>query len=176
MADLSASAIIRDESPTDIAEIREVHLGAFESAFEADLVDALRASETPTVSLVAVVDDRGVGHLLFSPVTVEINPGGISVWGLGPLAVLPELQRRGIGGDLIRHGLESIAEHGAEALVVLGHADYYPRFGFRPASERGLRYRSQELDAYFMARELRPGALDGVEGRVEYAPEIDQAG
>jgi putative acetyltransferase len=106
-----------------------------------------------------------VGHVAFSPVAIE--GGGPPALGLGPLAVEPAAQREGIGSALVRAGLERCAAL-AKIVVVLGHASYYPRFGFRPAAALGLRYRGEGLDASFFVLELAPAALAGVSGRVRY--------
>jgi putative acetyltransferase len=165
---------IREEQAADIPAIRAVNLAAFETATEADLVDALRSEATPIVSLVA--DDAGVivGHIMFSPVTVATpttNPGITAVlMGLAPMAVLPDWQRRGIGSRLISEGLARCGGLGTAAVVVLGHAEYYPRFGFAPASRFGLRCEYDVPDDVFMARELIDDGLKGVAGTIRYHP------
>lgn len=162
----------RAETADDHEAVRRVNELAFETAAEANLVDALRAVR-PHVSLVAEEEGRVVGHIFFSPVTFESGETGALAMGLGPMAVLPEMQRRGVGSRLVREGLEECRRLGAVAVVVLGHADYYPRFGFARASAKGLRCKWPVGDEHFMAAELRPGALDGVRGLVEYRPEFD---
>ena len=159
---------IRPEQPDDITPIRQVNLSAFEGATEADLVDALRDQAHPIVSLVA--DDNGalVGHILFSPVTFSSHPD-LRVMGLAPMAVLPDRQREGIGSALARAGITACRDLGYEAVVVLGHAEYYPRFGFVPASRFGLRSEYDVPDDVFMAMELTPGALEGLgAGTIRY--------
>ena len=91
------------------------------------------------------------------------------------MAILPELQRRGIGSRLVESGLETCREVGEHVVVVLGHADYYPRFGFRSAAEFGLHYRGTDFDPFFFVAELENGALDGIRGMVEYLPEFETA-
>jgi putative acetyltransferase len=162
---------IREEQAADIPAIRAVNLAAFETATEADLVDALRSEVTPIVSLVA--EDAGVivGHIMFTPVTLATpaaNPE--MLMGLAPMAVTPEWQRRGIGSRLIVEGLARCGGLGAAAVVVLGHAEYYPRFGFAPASRFGLRCEYDVPDDVFMARELIDDGLKGVTGTVRYHP------
>ena len=160
---------IRDERPEDAGSIRAVNLAAFETSVEADLVDALRDQATPIVSLVA--EDAGsiVGHILFSPVTL-VESHGLSLMGLAPMAVVPARQRRGIGAHLVREGLERCRRAGADAVVVVGHATYYPRFGFVPASRFGLGCEYDVPDDVFLACELRGDALRGITGTVRYHP------
>ena len=123
----------REEHPADAARIRAVHLAAFETATEANLVDSLRLVAAPLVSLVAEDDADIVGHILFSPVTLTSEPT-LALMGLAPMAVLPSRQRHGIGSILVREGLERCRQLGTVGVVVLGHAGYYPRFGFVPAA------------------------------------------
>jgi putative acetyltransferase len=160
---------VRRERPGDIAAIRAVHEAAFETTAEAALVDRLRTEAWPLVSLVADDEVGIVGHILFSPVAIE-EQAGIRVAGLAPVAVLPAHQRRGVGAALVRAGLEACVHAGFDAVVVVGHASYYPRFEFRPASQFGLRCEYDVPDDVFMALELRPGALAGRSGTVRYHP------
>ena len=165
---------IRAEVDADRAAVHAVNLAAFGQPAEADLVDRLRAAGRATVSLVATAGGEVVGHILFSPVTVEPAPSPPPSWlGLAPMAVRPERQRDGIGSALVRAGLAAAGAGGATAVVVLGHPDYYPRFGFAPASRVGLRCIYDSPDEAFMALELTPGGLAGHRGLVRYAPEFD---
>jgi putative acetyltransferase len=157
--------ILRPEAPADRDAIDAVHQQAFGQPGEAALVRALRREAKPYLGLVAELEGRVVGQISFSPVSIE--GGSPQALGLGPLAVEPGRQRSGIGSALVREGLRRCAGL-AEIVVVLGHADYYPRFGFRSASERGLRCRSQVFDPSFFVLELAPGALSGVTGWVRY--------
>ena len=113
-----------------------------------------------------------VGHIAFSPVTIE--PAGSAI-GLAPMAVLPAHQRRGIGGRLVREGLEQLRAAGHGAVVVLGHPEYYPRFGFTRASRFGLRCELDCPDEAFMALELVPGALANRAGLVRYRRELHRS-
>ena len=164
---------IRKERDDDRAEVHEVNRKAFPTSAEADLVDALRGAARPWISLVAETGGRVVGHILFTPVRVVGEEGERTALGLAPMAVHPEYQNRGIGSRLVRAGLEACRAQGHPVVFVLGHADYYPRFGFQPAAPRGLHYKGPEFDPYFMVAELEPGALEGWAGRVEYRPEFE---
>jgi putative acetyltransferase len=163
---------VRAETPEDRAAVRRVNELAFDAAAEANLVDALRENGAAQVSLVAEEDGLVVGHILFSPVTVE-SPG--CEWeaaGLGPMAVLPERQGRGVGSALAREGLKECLRLGRDVVFVLGHADFYPRFGFRTAGPLGITCEFPSPEENFMVAELRPGALAGRTGLVRYRPEF----
>lgn len=149
---------VRPERPGDREAVFAVHAAAFETRAEADLVEALRSDPAPVVSLVAETDGSIVGHILFSPATLDSDPD-LQVMGLGPMAVLPDRQNRGIGSALVREGLAACRRLRARAVVVLGHPGYYPRFGFRPASRFGVRSEYDVPDEVFMALELETGAL-----------------
>jgi putative acetyltransferase len=163
---------IRPETAADIPATRRVNELAFGSASEANLVDALREKAHPHISLVAVVEDQVVGHIFFSPVSIESGPA--NAMGLAPMAVLPEYQKQGIGSLLVRHGLVEAHRAGFDIVVVLGHPQYYPRFGFFPASQKELRCEYPVPDEVFMVIELEPGALNGKQGLVKYHPEFAQ--
>lgn len=121
-------------------------------------------------SLVAVQGGRIVGHILFSRLVIEAGERIIEAAALAPMAVHPECQRQGIGSALVRAGLEACRAAGIAAVVVLGHADYYPRFGFSAAAARGLRCPFPEAGDAFMALELKAGALNVSDAVVRYAP------
>jgi len=165
---------IRTESTKDNESVRRVNELAFEQPNEADLVDALRANARPFISLVAVVDEQVVGHIFFSPVSIESENGVFTAMGLAPMAVLPEYQNQGIGSQLVREGLKACQRLGHDIVVVLGHANYYPRFGFTPASLKGLRSEYDVPDEVFMVTELVAGALEGRRGLVKYHPEFSK--
>lgn len=164
---------IRDEAATDRDAVHALHREAFGGDAEARLVDRLRDAGDAAVSLVAVVDDGLAGHILFTPVSLQ-PPVAERVAGLAPMAVKPALQRRGIGSQLVEAGLARCRELGFAAVVVLGHAGYYPRFGFAPARELGLRSTCDVPAEAFMALELRPGTIDGAERTVHYAPPFSE--
>lgn len=168
-------ALVRPERWGDHAAVFELNRRAFDGEVEARLVEGLRREARPLVSLVAELAGRVVGHVLFSPVAVGPAPASPRTMALGPMAVAPEHQRRGIGSRLVRAGLDACRALGSEAVFVLGHREYYPRFGFAPAPPRRLRLGGPELDPYFMALELRPGALDRLRGEVRYHALFDEA-
>ena len=166
---------IRPERSEDIESIRELNVRAFYGEDEANLIAAIRASDyfIPELSLVAVEADRIVGHILFSPITVESSETSAKALALAPMAVLPEYQNRGIGAELIKHGLAACKKLGYTIIIVVGHPGYYPRFGFKPATEYGLEAPFEVPDDAFMALELVPGALKDVRGVVKYSPAFD---
>ena len=128
------------------------------------------------VSLVAVVEGRLAGHILFTPVQIEDSskPDQQPAMGLAPMAVDPEFQRQGIGSQLVRAGLQACRDIGQAVVFVLGHPEYYPRFGFRPAAPLGLHYQDHSFDHAFMVAELEPEALQGRRGWVRYMPAFEE--
>jgi putative acetyltransferase len=158
---------IRAETAADYDSVRRVNRLAFDGDVEAALVDALRAGGHVLVSLAAEEDGEVVGHILFSRMRIHTANGGLEAASLAPVAVLPAWQNRGIGSALVRAGLEACRGQGERIAVVLGHAHYYPRFGF--SAELARRLHGDYSGESWMALELVPGALDGVEGAVEYA-------
>ena len=164
---------MREETVGDAAAVRRVNEQAFGRPEEAQLVAALRENDAVTLSLVAVEEDGTVvGHVLISPVEIVDDEARRPSVGLGPMAVLPDRQRRGIGSQLIERALAALrdADHGV--LVVLGHPEYYPRFGFQPASRFGIDCTFDVPDEVFMALELRPGAAKERRGTVHYRREF----
>lgn len=164
---------IRRETAADFSAIYSVNERAFGRPNEANLVDKLREKDKVTLSLVAEENGRIVGHVLFSPMKIETDTGSYPAVGLGPVAVLPEMQRQGIGVCLIETGLDLCREMGETAVIVLGHSEYYPRFGFVPASQFGIRSTYDVPDEVFMALELQEGSLNGRAGVAYYQPEFD---
>jgi putative acetyltransferase len=158
---------VRSERPADIPHVHALNVAAFDSPTEATLVDALR-EQADVVSIVAEQDGHIIGHILFSPVRLT-GADGLHAVGLAPMAVAPEHQRTGIGSALVREGLAHCQRQGVDAVFVVGHPEYYPRFGFRPASSfAGITCEFEVPDEVFMALELAPAALEGKAGRVFY--------
>ena len=165
---------IRNEEGRDYTSIAEVHPRALGKE-EARLVELLRKRQN-VFGLVAVDDgDRVVGHIMFSPMTVEHAPDDLRAIGLAPMSVSPEFQNQGIGSKLVRAGLEACKQAGYEVVFVLGHINYYPRFGFRRAKDFGLTNEYNADDA-FMAIELKPGVLRTIGGLAKYAPQFSEVG
>ena len=165
---------IRLERPEDASQIRLVNELAFGETTEADLVERLRRGCTDSLSLVAE-DDAIVGHILFTPVVVESEERRILGMGLAPMAVLPDRQRQGIGAQLVRRGLDILRERRCPFVVVVGHPEYYPRFGFEPASLRGLACQWEGVpDAVFMVLVLDLHGMAGVSGVAKYREELDE--
>lgn len=171
--------IIRPESPTDHQAVFEINRQAFGRLDEAKLVESLRPIARPLVSLVAVYtreekSEYIAGHIMFTPVNLvgkEVN----SLWmSLAPLAVRPEYQRQGIGGKLVSAGVTACQELKAAAVFVLGHPEYYPKFGFLPARRFGFHYQSPAMDPYFMVLPLQRNALDDDNGYIQFMPPFDE--
>jgi putative acetyltransferase len=160
--------LIRDETPADHAAIREVNRLAFGQDDEGRLVDALRDGGYARVSLVAEADGEIVGHILFSDLPIVTPEETVPALSLAPMAVIPSHQRSGIGSALVRKGLRACQGPGHEIVVVLGHPEFYPRFGF--TTKLTERLKAPFSGEAFMAQELVPGALEGVEGEVRYPP------
>jgi putative acetyltransferase len=158
---------VRPEKRDDAVAIRRVNRSAFATPAEAKLVDALRARAKPLISLVAEKDKAVVGHILFSPVRLESKPQ-LRIMGLAPMAVQPEAQHSGIGSALVEAGLAQCREQDFDAVVVLGHPEYYPRFGFMPSTKFGFRSEYDVPENVFMAVELVKGALKGATGKATY--------
>ncbi len=165
---------VRPEIPADAADVRRVHERAFDTPAEAGLVETLTARLGEScLSLVCEREGVIAGHALFSPAEVE-GQAAWPVWVLGPMAVLPEQQKWGVGSSLVEVGLEACRQRGGEAVFVLGHRTYYPRFGFVPAPPLGFTCRWEVAPEYFMVVELQEGTLAGRSGRVIYPDEFER--
>jgi HAD superfamily hydrolase (TIGR01509 family) len=172
------SLALRPELPDDLPGIRQVEEAAFPHHTEADLVDLARKHGKATLSMIATQDGGILGHVLFTPVTFDPpDPGERSGrgLGLGPIAVLPEHQRKGIGSRLMRAGLEHARRLDYGFVVLLGNPAFYSRFGFKPGRAFGLSSDYGDGDE-FQVLELHPGALTGITGKVKYIPEFEETG
>ena len=157
---------IRDETGADFDSIREVNRLAFGGGAEARLVDRLRAEGLVIASLVAEQQSRMTGHILFSALPIESSAETVRGAALAPMAVIPACQRQGVGSALVRAGLECCREREIAVVVVVGHPDYYPRFGFSP--EKAACLKSPYSGSAFMALELRPSGFDRMIGTAKY--------
>jgi putative acetyltransferase len=167
------SVTIRPETPSDAPGVRLVNEAGFGRRDEADIVDRLREDVVTYLGLVAVEADRVIGHIAFSGITMEPpRPDRLAV-GLAPMAVLPQRQREGIGSALVREGLSACRRAGADLVFVLGHPTYYPRFGFEPAANFGVRCAFEVPPEAFLVLALSSNALDGVEGVAHYASPLN---
>ena len=160
---------IREERLDDIAAIREVNKRAFGQGQEANIVDALRSNGAALLSLVATLNGQVVGHIMYSPISVGDNVTGAA---LAPMAVLPEHQREGIGSKLIEAGTQKLKEAGYPFIIVLGHANYYPRFGFKPAGDFGIKCEWDVPDEVFMLLVLNQSKMQDVSGLAKYRHEF----
>ena len=167
---------IRTERPEDYTEVRRINELAFGRPAEADLVDKLRQACAEAVSLVAEDHDLVVGHILFTPVVVETANQRAVGMGLAPMSVLPGRQRQGIGSQIVTRGLDILRERQCPFVVVVGHPEYYPRFGFEPSSRHGLASQWEGIpDAAFMTIILDARAMAGVSGVARYRDEFNDA-
>ena len=166
---------IRKEIPEDIDSIHYVNEQAFGQPQEADLVDKLRNRGKVSLSLVAVEEGNIIGHILFSPVTIESENDSFEAITLAPMAVLPKYQRKGIGSKLVIAGIKECRRLDFEIITVLGHPEFYPRFGFFPANQKGIACEFDAPEEAWMLLELRPGVLAGRKGTVKFQPEFHEA-
>ena len=167
---------VRPEQPDDILAVHMVNEQAFGQSAEADIVDALRAACPDILSLVAESNGRIVGHIFFSPVTISDTTGTIPGMSLAPMAVAPEHQRQGIGLQLVNAGLAILRERTCPFVIVLGHPEYYPRFGFVPASRHGITCQWEGIpDEVFMILIFDRASMSGVSGTARYRDEFDTA-
>ncbi len=163
---------IREEQPEDIAAIHSLNVAAFGQPQEANLIDTLRTNGGILLSLVATIDGQVVGHILYTRVSLLSGEKQVVGAGPGPMAVLPEHQRQGVGAKLIAAGNERLRDNGCPFIVVLGHPEYYPRFGFNPASYYGIKCEWDVPDNVFMVLILDEEKMSGSSGLAKYRPEF----
>lgn len=168
---------IRQEQKSDYKKVYEINKQAFGQETESILVEKVRSGENfvPELSLVAEQDDEIVGHILFSKIKI-IGEAEYESLSLAPMAVLPKFQRQGVGGELITAGLAIAKKLGFESVIVVGHNEYYPRFGFKKASLWDLKCPFEVPDEAFMAIELVEDSLKDKAGSVQFPKEFLEAG
>jgi putative acetyltransferase len=168
---------IRPEKPADYPAIKRINDLAFGQQNEGVLIEKLRLEPAyiRDFSLVALLQGKPVGHILFFPVNIENGAHGTPSLSLAPMAVDPEYQNQGIGSRLVKYGLQRALKAGFSSVVVLGHPNFYPRFGFVPASRWGITSPWEVPDDAFMAMELSGGSLDGVSGKVFFSSVFNDA-
>ena len=159
---------IHEEKSADINAIWKINADAFETEAEARLVNSLRDSGCTFISLVAETCNNIVGHILFTPVELTGDKNKLKIMGLAPMAVLPKYQNKGIGSKLVKTAIEHCQSLGYDAVVVLGHPSYYPKFGFVPSVAYGIKSEYEVPDEAFMILELVPGSLKGHRGTIKY--------
>ena len=168
--------IIGVETEDDIEPITRLHITAFNGDSEAKLVEKLRKTpkHIPNLSLVAKYKKRIIGHILFYPIKIQTKRNKVDSLALAPISVLPSFQHKGVGGRLIKEGLEAAQKLGFKSAIVIGHSEYYPKFGFRKASEYGIVAPFDVPDINFFAIELAKNGLKNCSGTVEYPREFNE--
>ncbi|MBC8259633.1 MAG: N-acetyltransferase [SAR324 cluster bacterium] len=159
---------IRKEKDSDIDNIWRINAEAFEAEAEANLVNQLRKSGIPYISLIAEDAGEIVGHILFTPVELNGNQAELKIMGLAPMAVAVQHQKQGVGSQLVKEGLEHCRRQNYDAVVVLGHPKYYPKFGFMPSAKYGIKSEYDVPDEVFMVLELKKGTLEKKQGIIKY--------
>ena len=168
---------IRKEIAKDYSDVYAINKQAFEEEEEAKLVDKLRSSIAfiPELSLVATIDNNIVGHILFTKIKIIDDKGNENEsLALAPMAVSPNYQKTGIGGQLIRNGLDKAREMNFKSVIVLGHDKYYPKFGFEPTTKWAITSPYDVPTNVFMGLELVDDGLKNVSGMVQYSKEFDE--
>lgn len=176
---MDKSMTIREATAEDLDAVLAIERAAFDSGEEADLVQALLSDESarPILSLLAFQNETAAGHILFTRARLDSDTS-VSISVLAPLAIVPDHQKQGIGGQLIAAGLDHLRNEGVGLVFVLGHPDYYPRSGFQPAGALGYEatYPILEKNAgAWMVQELRPGIIGSCRGRVLCADTLNRA-
>ncbi len=164
---------IRLELPEDLKKIRHVYIAAFDTETEANLVEALRNSGIPIISLVSEYKGKLSGHIMFSPMTLDGKPE-ITLAALAPMAVLPEHQRKGIGSLLVKEGIKHCRTSDYSGIVVLGYPEFYTRFGFTPSTKYGIKTEYDVPEEVFMVLRLKDGAPVDYSGTATYHQVFNQ--
>jgi len=179
---MKPNIIIRQETQDDYSWVIELTEKAFETLEISDhnegkLVDTLRKANTfiEELSLVAELNGQIVGHILFTPIIINNGEQQFQSLVLAPVSVLPAFQKQGIGAELSLAGHQKAKELGFQSVILIGHPEYYPRFGYKPASTWGIKTHYElPSDDVFMAVELTEGALSNVSGMVIFPPEFGE--
>lgn len=163
--------IIKKATNSDLNDVLRIETEAFGHSKESNLVKGLLKDDSakPLLSLLAIDDDEAVGHILFTKVKITGNEDALSAMILAPLAILPDAQGKGVGGKLIKEGLQELSKSKVDLVFVLGHPGYYPRYGFKPAGALGFEapYPIAEKDAgAWMVQELKPGVIGNISGKI----------
>ena len=163
----------------DLNDVLRIETEAFGHSKESNLVNGLLNDDSakPLLSLLAIDDDEAIGHILFTKVRITGNEDALSAMILAPLAILPDAQGKGVGGKLIKEGLKQLSESMVDLVFVLGHPEYYPRFGFKPAGARWFEapYPIPAKDApAWMVQELRPGIIENFSGKIVCADTLNE--
>lgn len=166
---------IREERREDYQAIRDVNNQAFNQPQEGMIIEKIRESGVEILSLVAIIDNKIVGHIFFSPVRMEEQATLKDGMGLAPMAVLPDYQQQGIGSKLIKEGIQRLKLKSVPYIIVLGHKDYYPKFGFETASKYGLKCQWDGVpDEAFMVMILDDKMRPKIYGVAKYRDEFDE--
>jgi len=166
---------IKQEIESDYSNVYELNRTAFEQESEPKLIELLRTSDAfiPELSLIATIDNNLVGHILFTKIIIKDDNGNeFNSLALAPMAVKPDLQKKGIGGQLIRYGLGKAKELGYKSIIVLGHEQYYPKFGFVSTEKWNIKAPFDVPKNVFMGIELVKNGLTGITGTVQYPKEF----
>jgi putative acetyltransferase len=171
--------LIREAVETDLNDVLQIERLAFGYEKEVDLVRELLhdPSAKPVLTLLAFQKDRALGHILFTTAQLSSSQDSASIVILAPLAIVPDAQKQGIGGKLIEKGLELLSKSKVDLVFVLGHPEYYPRYGFKPAGNLGFEapYPIPDVHANaWMVQALRSGVIGTVSGRVICADALDK--
>lgn len=170
---MSKKIIIRREIYSDEKDIYEIYISAFPTNDEAELVEYLCRQEDSYSSWVADTGKYVVAHILYTKLKIAGYENLKDIYGLAPMAVLPEFQGKGIGSKLVVESLKDLKTIGAKAVFVLGHKDFYPRFGFKKAMKQGFYYKTSQFSESFFMLELNPNYLKAASGEVIYQPVFD---
>jgi len=168
---------IRHERKNDYDEIKRINDLAFGQENEGKMIEALRKTSNydTRLSLVAILDNNIIGHILFYQVKIKTNQGKLTVLSLAPIAVHPHYQNKGIGSQLVRKGIEVAKDCGFDAIIVVGHPTYYPRFGFKKASIYEIKCPFEVPDEAFLALEIKENILKNCKGTIEFPKEYFEA-